>query len=335
MAHEITETDNVVLHREKAWHGLGIVVENAPTPKEALVIAGLDWEVEQWPVYATDGADRLILDRHQANVRKDTKTDLGVVGTGYKPVQNRELAEFCESIAKDGDVVRVESAGSIRGGAKVWFLLKGESFSVRGKDEVKPYICVSNGHDGGTAVHATPTTVRVVCSNTLHMVIPENNAKTERVRMNRQGISFTHVGDVREKVQQVRDALGLYQHSIAETRKVIDVLAARDVNSETVKRFFLEAYARAINPIPMEPVNDQELRRKEKALDAFTRFETRFEHEKVIAGTTMWNAVNAFTGWLQHDKGKAERRNFEWSRLMGTDADRGVIALETAFNLAN
>lgn len=332
MAHEITETDNVVLHREKAWHGLGIVVEDAPTPQEALKIAGLDWEVEQWPVAAYGEQVRIIAERHQANVRKDTSTILGMVGTDYKPVQNADLAQFCEDIAKDGDVVKVESAGSIRGGAKVWFLLKGESFSVRGKDEVKPYICVSNGHDGGTAVHCTNTTVRVVCSNTLHMVIPD--AKNEKVRMNKQGISFTHVGDVKEKVQQVRDALGLYQRGVVETRKVIDALAARDVDGDLVKRFFLEAYARAVNPIPMEPVNDQEVRRKEKAMDAFTRFEARFEREKELAGTTMWNAVNAFTGWMLHDKSKTQRAGFEWSRLMGTDADRGVVALETAFNLA-
>ena len=50
MAHEITEYDNVVLHRTPAWHGLGVVVHEAPTPMEALKIAGLDWNIEQWPM---------------------------------------------------------------------------------------------------------------------------------------------------------------------------------------------------------------------------------------------------------------------------------------------
>ena len=60
MAHEITQHDNVVLHRTPAWHGLGIVVKDAPTPIEALKIAGLDWNVEQWPLSATNGETRLL-----------------------------------------------------------------------------------------------------------------------------------------------------------------------------------------------------------------------------------------------------------------------------------
>ena len=47
MAHEITSTDGLVLHKEEAWHGLGTIVEDAPTPQEALQIAGLDWTVKQ------------------------------------------------------------------------------------------------------------------------------------------------------------------------------------------------------------------------------------------------------------------------------------------------
>lgn len=42
MSHEITSTDNVVLHRTSAWHGLGTVVADAPTPREALTLAGLE-----------------------------------------------------------------------------------------------------------------------------------------------------------------------------------------------------------------------------------------------------------------------------------------------------
>ena len=39
--------------RDKAWHGLGRVLENAPTDTaEAIHAAGLDWKVETQPVYA-------------------------------------------------------------------------------------------------------------------------------------------------------------------------------------------------------------------------------------------------------------------------------------------
>jgi hypothetical protein len=45
MSHEITNTDDMVLHKEAAWHGLGNVVETAPSPGQALTLANLDWTV--------------------------------------------------------------------------------------------------------------------------------------------------------------------------------------------------------------------------------------------------------------------------------------------------
>ena len=36
--------------REKPWHGLGTMVEEAPVSADALRLAGLDWTVRQEPV---------------------------------------------------------------------------------------------------------------------------------------------------------------------------------------------------------------------------------------------------------------------------------------------
>jgi len=33
--------------KEKAWHGLGQIVQEYPTSKEALIFAGLDYKVEK------------------------------------------------------------------------------------------------------------------------------------------------------------------------------------------------------------------------------------------------------------------------------------------------
>ena len=107
MAHEIEEHDGLVLHRNRAWHGLGTIVADAPSPAEALRLAKLDWQVEQWAVSATDGQRRLALDEYRLNVRADIAKPLGMVGNGYKPIQNAELAEFCQLLAEQSDAVKV------------------------------------------------------------------------------------------------------------------------------------------------------------------------------------------------------------------------------------
>jgi phage/plasmid-like protein (TIGR03299 family) len=335
MAHEIQQHDKVVLHKNQAWHGLGIVVEDAPTPAKALKIAGLDWTVEQWPVFATNGERKKIsLGDQVANVRSDTLTPLGIVTTGYQPVQNKDLAEFCELLAEQGDIVTVESAGSIRNGGKVWFLLKGESFSVRKKDEVSPYILVSNGHDGGTAIRCTPTSVRVVCSNTLHLVIPRYE-KGKLTKATPGAFVANHLGDVKQKVEQAKAALELYGKTLDSTRELIDAAAARNVKAEDVQKFFLECYTRDFGGIPTNPKDATEERARTKAQEACSKVFARFDAEKSLAGATAWNAFNAYTGWSQNDRTfwkdpAAEHDRKVHSKLFGQDADRAVQTLVAA-----
>ncbi len=54
MAHNINFNDETGKHsffsvNKKAWHGLGQIVEGYPTSKEALQLAGLDFEVRKLP----------------------------------------------------------------------------------------------------------------------------------------------------------------------------------------------------------------------------------------------------------------------------------------------
>ena len=338
MAHEIETYDNVVLHRQSAWHGLGTVVENAPTPREALKIAGLDWTVEQWPLSATNGeGKRLAIPDQVMNVRSDVNHPLGVVTTSYSPIQNSDLADFCELLAEQGDVVTVESAGSIRNGEKVWFLLKGESFSVRRDDEISPYILVSNGHNGHVSLRCTPTTVRVVCSNTLHMVIPR--VEGGRIK-SAQPACFVgnHIGSVSEKLEAAKQALGLYGRAMDATREPIDAAAAKDVTREDVQRFFLSCYVRDFGAIAENLKSGAEEKARSKAQEAWLAVERRFEAERHLAGNTAWNAFNAYTGWSQNDRtfwkdaNKESERKLQ-SKLFGADSDRAVESLMMALAL--
>lgn len=330
MAHEITRTDGLVLTAERAWHGLGKVVESAPTPAEGLKLAGLDWEVEQWPLSATNGTERRAVTTHVENVRSDTHESLGVVGEGFTPVQNAKLAEIASALAEGGDVVRLESAGSIRGGRRVWFLLRGQSFSVRKSDEISPYILLANGHDGGMALRAIPTSVRVVCSNTLHLSLG---------RGQRAGFTFRHTSGIELKAEEIKSALGLYGRALNSTTGAITALAAKDVKREDVQAFFLEAYTRDFGAIPSNPSTDAEKTARERATDAFLAFTARFDREAAVAGTTVWNTFNAYTGWLQHDRPirVADSRKSEARtgyRLLGEDADRTSAAFDQALAMA-
>ena len=133
--------------RETPWHGLGTKVQEAPTSKDALILAGLDWHVVQEPVYT--GQNELV-QGYKANVRDSDRKVLGVVTDRYKIVQNEEAFSFTDALLGKG--VRYETAGSLQGGKSVWLLAHLPHEYIISGERISPYLLFSNTHDGSGAV---------------------------------------------------------------------------------------------------------------------------------------------------------------------------------------
>ena len=108
------EVETMMYVREKPWHGLGTKVAEAPTSADALRFAGLDWRVDQEPVFNARGG---IIPGYKANVRDRDGSVLGIVGSRYKVVQNEDAFKFTDGLI--GGEVHYETAGSLRGGRQI------------------------------------------------------------------------------------------------------------------------------------------------------------------------------------------------------------------------
>ena len=161
--------ESMMYVREKPWHGLGTEVQEAPTSRDALRLAGLDWTVEQKPIQL----EGIEIPGYKANVRSTDDRVLGVVSDRYRIVQNQKAFEFTDSII--GGDVRYETAGSLNGGKKIWLLAKLPETEIAG-DETEPYMCFTNTHDGSGAIRVCMTPIRVVCNNTLSASMPRSIA---------------------------------------------------------------------------------------------------------------------------------------------------------------
>ncbi len=97
MAHNIHFNERTGKHsffsvQQKAWHGLGQIVEQYPTSEEAIKHAGLDYEVVESPLFTKGsgiietsggieiGSSELEVPNYFANIRTDNNAVLGVVG---------------------------------------------------------------------------------------------------------------------------------------------------------------------------------------------------------------------------------------------------------------
>lgn len=325
MAHEITKTDGLVLHSKAAWHGLGTVVENAPTPDEALTIAGLRWSVESEPLFAYIDSEPTLVPDMYANIRSDNKAILGIVSDQYTPIQNTELAAFISAVGTSADDVRIESAGSFLGGKRVFFLVKGESFSIGDDDLIVPYVMISNGHDGNHGFHVRPTSVRVVCANTQRMAMARGAHLPH--------FTAQHRGDVKEHLETAKAVIHLFRESTAGAREVYSELSKRGLDQETLVQFATDCYRR---DFPLTTKAQKEKRLMDRYLDreknCIKQVETIFETESDRFGSNRWIMLNAYTRWLQH---RPERKGDDrgYSNWLGYNASRSDAALTLALSV--
>ena len=193
--HGLLEYDWMLSVKERPWHGIGSVIEDAPTSEDAIKIAKLDWKVKQYQVKANG----VTLENHFCNMRTDKNIPLGVVKGRYKIVQNVEAFDFVDDIVGNKEVpCRYETAGSLFNGKRIFLLVKLPNKELLG-DEVENYLFFTNSHDGTSSLMAGITNVRVVCNNTLQMAI-QGSKRTWSCR---------HTMNITEKKQQAKESLGL------------------------------------------------------------------------------------------------------------------------------
>jgi len=208
--------------REKPWHGQGTIVQTAPTSADALRMAGLDWRVEARPIYDRNGNP---IEGYVANTRDSDNSVLGIVTNRYSIIQNSEAFAFTDAVVGDKNGVHYETAGSLRNGKQVWLLAKMPSARVAG-DDVEPYLCFTNTHDGSGAVRVCMTPVRVVCNNTLNLAL--SSAKRQW--------STIHKGKISQKVAEAQATLELAQRYMVELDEAANKFANVTVRPEWLEK---------------------------------------------------------------------------------------------------
>ena len=231
--------------RETPWHGLGTRVMEAPSSKEALGLAGLDWKVVQEPVYTQ--AEELI-EGYKANVRDSDRKVLGVVTNRYRIIQNEEAFGFTDALLGEG--VRYETAGSLQGGRKVWLLARLPHEYIISGERISPYLVFSNAHDGSGAVRVALTPIRVVCNNTLNLAL--STAK--------RSWSMMHTGNVQEKLEEAKDTLFRAEIYMDSLGKEFDELRKKKLTDKQVMDYIEILLPMEDNTTPQQRKNISRLR---------------------------------------------------------------------------
>ncbi len=231
--------------REKLWHGLGIIVKEAPTSADAIRLAGLDWSVVQEPIYTNFNR---VVDGYRANVRSSDRKVLGVVSDRYKVVQNVDAFSFTDELLGKG--VRYETAGSLQEGKKVWLLARLPREYIIAGERISPYLVFSNTHDGSGSVKVAITPVRVVCNNTLNLAL--GTAK--------RSFSMIHTGNIQDKIQEAKDTLFLAEEYMDCLGVEFERLRRQKITDAQVKEYIESLLPMEKDPTPIQSKNIIRLR---------------------------------------------------------------------------
>lgn len=194
-----------------AWHRLGTVVyqgtKHAPNSEEAITAAHLGWIVEKKKIFLADGT---LVPHQWATVRADTNTPLGIVGDRYSIQQNTESFDFLDSMMQDG-IMRYESAMALDGGRKVALLARMPEVDVIAEgDSSLRYILFSTTHDGTGSINVLPTSVRVVCANTLRMAMSEGKGSGNVMSIRHTASKGDRLKKAAKWISQFSDKFTLY-----------------------------------------------------------------------------------------------------------------------------
>jgi phage/plasmid-like protein (TIGR03299 family) len=273
------------------WHNLGRFIdpEKHLTSEEAIVAAGLDWEVKTQPLYLGDST---LVPSNKAVVREDNNEVLGVVGKNYTPLQNRKAFEFFDPFIESNGA-SFETAGSLKGGKKIWALAKinQDPMEIMKNDIVEKYVLLSNGHDGTVSLRVGFTPIRVVCQNTLSMAI--GNSASQLIRLK-------HTSNIEENLDKVGEIMNLANQEFEATAEQYRFLSNKTVNTKDLERLVKLVFV-GENYLEEEKLGIE--RGKRIFANVLELFETGRGTEVSGVKGTAWGAYNAVNEYLQYERG--------------------------------
>lgn len=311
------------------WHELG----NQLPPNQPINVwaqrAGMDWSICETPVrYLTERTGSLgeikTVDDQKVLYRSDTKAALSVVGSRYQVVQPKTVLEFYRDLIEVSGF-ELETAGVLKGGRKFWALAKtGKSATLRGNDVVHGYILLASSCDGTLATVATPTTVRVVCNNTLAVAL---NGANHAVKVP-HSTSFD--------AQAVKHRLGIAVSQWDGFMYRMKMLAERKVKSHESLNFFLkvlclpqghEQHGEALVG-EGNLVNERGLKTVQALYEG-----QGMGAEMASAKGTAWGMLNAVTQYVDHERRARSNDHRLDSAWFGQGAVLKQRALDQALQL--
>ncbi|MBS1501475.1 MAG: DUF945 domain-containing protein [Bacteroidetes bacterium] len=316
---------NNQIAKPKVWQVIGTTLTKNATSAEAIVQAGLDFEVIKRPnMHPLPSGNNIVSDNSFFTYRTDTEAVLGdKIGKDYEVVQNVHAFDFFDGIVGGKGGIRYETAGALGYGETIFITAKlPEHIRVGRDDLIDQYLFLTSTHDGLGCITIAFTPVRIWCSNTLNTAM-RNCSNIVKIR---------HTASAGEKLKSAHQMLGLSDQLATELSAIFNRWSRVKITDPQVKRLIQLAM------IPNKETLEKLKAGKEDELSSqynnmvssvFDYAMTSPTQQEATTKGTLYGAYNSITGYFQNVRNYKDEESKFKSILYGTGLQRS----QTAFNL--
>lgn len=270
----------------------------------------LNWDVTKNPlVTLLDGKYPLPVTSHMSMNRSDTNESIGIVGSGYQPIQNTAIWEALHK-SLDGITFDVVGAGYLSHGGRVFIqaIVDDEDFRVHG-DEFKNIITLYSSHDGSSAFEVFDTSVRIVCQNTLQAARRQGGGQFKLKVRHTSGASLQFI-NMMDQLERIFASRRRTYRDLAYLNEI--AMSHPEMVSWAVSFFNAK--------------NDLSGTASARAAEVVTAAKTGMGNR----GQTAYDLFNGVTEVLTHGRPNTSKMRAEVFKAseFGTDADRKAEALD-------
>jgi phage/plasmid-like protein (TIGR03299 family) len=318
--HEI-ENNMMFSVKETPWHRLGVVLENAPNSREAIVAAKLDWLVHKginyFPFKLPDGEIQYHNGESYTTFRigeNNLPVVLGTVSDNYEIVQNIDAFKMLDQYFIDNGYT-YETAGAIRNGKVVWIMVKHPEQITVEDEKFDQYFLLTTGHDGEHKVNIKPTNIRVVCNNTL-------TAALRGVRL-----SLIHRTGVNRETRFILDNIS--KIGFCDVHAIYKKMMRYRIEPIQAIKYFEKVEPRLVDR------DNPEVKRNVWKEMFYSLNDCFFYGDGNRTGDrkTLWHAYNAVTEYVDHIRKVGSSNELEFSQF-GTGANMKIKAFDIASDVA-
>jgi phage/plasmid-like protein (TIGR03299 family) len=334
--------------RIPAWHQEGTTIQFDPNTYEAQIIAGLNWTVEKKRLGFTDNFGVFHETDSYGLVRDKDSAFYGICKDKYQIFNNSEAFNWCQPLVESG-LFKWESAGALRDGRNCWILLNsGEREIIKG-DKLKNYLLMNWSHDGQRSIVIQPTSIRVVCENTLSAALSNKEEAKNRVRI-------AHFITMKPKLEEVRamyeNAEAMFEIQQKKYEKMINTVLSESQKNDFINEVCNIMYADMSLQNGVKQLSEKARKHVESVREKFKVNLRDMIAEKASGQTelgiqnTLYGAFNATSEYIEHymtqrgqkdgysvlfgDRGKQIREVEDLCNSWATGLDKFVPVLATA-----